>query len=210
MASPETLETDLKAEQESNALGRRIRTLRKTQDRTLDSLAQEIGLTKGYLSKVETGRQIPPLGTLSKLAKALGTDLAAFVETESRQDPEYRGVSVVRAQERRHVVRGATSFGYDYQSLVQSSSGKHMSPFLFTFPSQILKEVFFEHSGEEMIFVLSGVVEFEVGTDSFELTPGDCIYFDSRLRHRGRGKYGEAKALVVLYDPGNRGQRPSD
>jgi hypothetical protein len=32
-----------------------------------------------------------------------------------------------------------------------------------------------------MIFVLSGVVEFEVGTENFELTPGDSIYFDSRV-----------------------------
>jgi hypothetical protein len=34
--------------------------------------------------------------------------------------------------------------------------------------------------------------------------PGDCIYFDPRQRHRGRGKSGEAKALVVLYEPKNR------
>lgn len=206
MTTTDILETDFKSEQEIDTLGRRIRQLRKMQERTLDSLAQEVGLTKGYLSKVETGRQTPPLGTLSKLAKALGTDLAGLVENEAagRAEPGYQGVSVVRADERRNVVRGATSFGYDYQSLVQSAAGKHMSPFLFTFPSQILKEVFFEHGGEEMIFVLSGVVEFEVGNETFELMPGDCIYFDPRQRHRGRGKSGEAKALVVLYEPKNR------
>jgi transcriptional regulator with XRE-family HTH domain len=206
MTTTDTLETEFKSGQEIDTLGRRIRKLRKMQERTLDSLAQEIGLTKGYLSKVETGRQTPPLATLSKLAKALGTDLAGLVEHEGAGQPEpgYSGVSVVRADERRNVVRGATSFGYDYQSLVQTAAGKHMSPFLFTFPSQILKEVFFEHGGEEMIFVLSGVVEFEVGNETFELMPGDCIYFDPRQRHRGRGKSGEAKALVVLYEAKNR------
>lgn len=206
MTTTDSLETEFRNGQEIDTLGRRIRKLRKMQERTLDSLAQEIGLTKGYLSKVETGRQTPPLATLSKLAKALGTDLAGLVENEGAAQPEpgYSGVSVVRADERRNVVRGATSFGYDYQSLVQTAAGKHMSPFLFTFPSQILKEVFFEHGGEEMIFVLSGVVEFEVGNETFELMPGDCIYFDPRQRHRGRGKSGEAKALVVLYESKNR------
>jgi len=206
MTTTDSLETEFRNGQEIDTLGRRIRKLRKMQERTLDSLAQEIGLTKGYLSKVETGRQTPPLATLSKLAKALGTDLAGLVENEGTTQPEpgYSGVSVVRADERRNVVRGATSFGYDYQSLVQTAAGKHMSPFLFTFPSQILKEVFFEHGGEEMIFVLSGVVEFEVGNETFELMPGDCIYFDPRQRHRGRGKSGEAKALVVLYESKNR------
>lgn len=201
----ELLERQAAGEENSNGLGQRLRNLRKMQDRTLEDIAQEIGLTKGYLSKVETGRQIPPLATLSKLAKALSVDLADLVdENNSRQDTSYKGVSVVRADERRNVIRGASSFGYDYQSLVQNAAGKHMSPFLFTFPSQILKEVVFEHPGEEMIFVLSGIVEFEVGEETFELRPGDCIYFDSRLRHRGCGKNGEAKALVVLYDPSNR------
>lgn len=201
----ELLERQAAGEENSSGLGQRLRKLRKMQDRTLEAIAQEIGLTKGYLSKVETGRQIPPLATLSKLAKALSVDLADLVdENNSRQDVSYKGVSVVRADERRNVIRGASSFGYDYQSLVQNAAGKHMSPFLFTFPSQILKEVVFEHPGEEMIFVLSGIVEFEVGEDTFELRPGDCIYFDSRMRHRGCGKNGEAKALVVLYDPSNR------
>src|SRR5690349_2160277 len=80
---------------DSDTLGPRIRKLRKARDRTLDSLAQEIGLTKGYLSKVETGRQVPPLATLSKLAKALGTDLASLVETGPRGQEPYRGISVV-------------------------------------------------------------------------------------------------------------------
>ena len=186
-------------------LGRRIRKLRKAQERTLDSLAQEVGLTKGYLSKVETGRQTPPLATLSKVARALGTDLSNLLEAEDKDViAGSRGVSLVRANERQSVVRGGSSFGYDYQSLAQSAAVRHMSPFLFTFPQQILKEVFFEHPGEEMIFVLSGIVEFEVGEERFELMPGDCIYFDARKRHRGRGKNGEAKALVVMYEPTDR------
>jgi transcriptional regulator with XRE-family HTH domain len=197
------LETQAAPNQPANELGKRIRRLRKARERTLDSLAQEVGLTKGYLSKVETGRQMPPLATLSKVARALGTDLSSLLEpgAMSGNDESSAGVSLVRADQRRPVIRGGSSFGYDYQSLVQNASGRHMSPFLFTFPRQILKEVFFEHAGEELIFVLSGTVEFEVGSERYELKPGDCIYFDARMRHRGRGKGGEAKALVVMLEP---------
>jgi transcriptional regulator with XRE-family HTH domain len=193
--------------QPADLLGKRIRRLRNARDRTLDSLAREVGLTKGYLSKVETGRQIPPLATLSKVARALGTDLPSLLETGWRSGSEDRpgGISLVRAEERRPVIRGGSSFGYDYQSLVQNASGRHMSPFLFTFPQQILKEVFFEHAGEELIFVLSGTVEFEIGDERYELKPGDCIYFDATMRHRGRGKGGEAKALVVMLEPHQSG-----
>ncbi len=207
MAATDTMEAESNLGHEIDTLGHRIRQLRKTQGRTLDSLAHEIGLTKGYLSKVETGRQIPPLATLLRLAKGLGTDVAGLVESEGKErqeKPGYTSVSVVRADERRRVTRGATPFGYDCHSLVQDATGKRMSPFLFSFPSQIFKEVFFGPGGEEMMFVLSGIMEFTVGNETFELMPGDCIYFNPRQRHRGRGKFGEAKALVVLYELKNR------
>lgn len=188
---------------EQAILGRRLRDLRKSRGKTLDTLATEIGFTKGYLSKLETGRSVPPIATLSRVARALGSDLATLLAGTDGGEAGVRGaVSVVRAHERHQVVRGGTSFGYDYQALAHNASDKLMEPFIFTFPPQILKEVFFEHEGEEMIFVLSGTVEFEVGGVTHELTPGDCVYFDASLRHRGRGKFGEAKALVVICDSG--------
>jgi len=76
-----------------------------------------------------------------------------------------------------------------------------MEPFLFTFPSQIDKYVFFEHEGEEFMFVLSGRVEWQAGSHKLVLEPGDSIYFDARLPHRGRSLEGEALALVVTCSP---------
>ena len=107
----------------------------------------------------------------------------------------------MRAAERRPVVRGGSAFGYDYVSLADGKSGKKMEPFLFTFPSEIDKYVFFEHEGEEFLFVLSGKVEWQAGGSKLILEPGDSIYFNARLPHRGRSLGGEASALVVVYSP---------
>src|SRR5829696_139721 len=52
------------------AIGSRLRKLRKMKGLTLDVLAAEIGLTKGYLSKVETGQKVPPIATLARVARA--------------------------------------------------------------------------------------------------------------------------------------------
>lgn len=184
------------------ALGQRLRELRKARRQTLDSLAGETGLTKGYLSKVETGSKIPPIATLTRVARALGTDLATLLQAGGSTPIMAHGsVSLVRAHERRQVVRGGSAFGYDYQALAHRIASKHMEPFIFTFPPQVLKEVTFEHNGEEFIFVLSGTVEFQVGAETYQLSAGDCLYFDSSVPHRGRGKRGEAKALVVIYNP---------
>ncbi len=185
----------------ARSIGARLREARKASGLTLDELAAGTGFTKGYLSKVETGRSAPPIGTLARISQALNTEVANFLqEAVPVPEPDATGVSVVRADERIEAIRGGSSFGYDYQVLARNLSHRHMEPFIFTYPAQVLKELFFEHEGEEMVFVLSGTVEMQVDSETYRLTAGDCIYFNSSRPHRGRGVNGEAKALVVIYN----------
>lgn len=185
-----------------NVVGQRLRQLRKQRRLTLDVLASQTGFTKGYLSKIERGRKVPPIASLARISQALAIELADLLQPGSESEsPEQPRISVVRSHERQRVVRGGSTFGYDYQALAHAITHKHMHPFIFTFPPHLLKEVHFEHEGEEMIFILSGTVEFEAGDTRVQLSPGDCVYFDASLPHRGRGINGEAKALVVIYTP---------
>jgi transcriptional regulator with XRE-family HTH domain len=183
-------------------IGTRISELRSRQGITLEQLAARTGFSKGYLSKIENSRKVPPIGSLARIAAALRTDISELLHAPSRAPGG--GFSVVRAAERQPVVRGGTAFGYDYVSLADNHRDKKMEPFLFTFPSQIDKYVFFEHEGEEFMFVLSGRVEWQAGSHKLVLEPGDSIYFDARLPHRGRALEGEARALVVTYHPTQR------
>jgi transcriptional regulator with XRE-family HTH domain len=180
-------------------IGARIAQLRARLGMTLEQLAAGTGFSKGYLSKIENSRKVPPIGSLARIAAALHTDISEFLHAPSGL-PD-RGFSVVRATQRQPVVRGGTAFGYDYVSLADNHRDKKMEPFLFTFPSQIDKYVFFEHEGEEFMFVLSGRVEWQAGSHKLVLEPGDSIYFDARLPHRGRALDGEARALVVTCGP---------
>ena len=180
-------------------IGTRIAEKRAGLGITLERLAAATGFSKGYLSKIENSRKVPPIGSLSRIAAALRTDITELLHTPAAALDG--GLSVVRAGERRPVVRGGTAFGYDYVSLADNRRDKKMEPFLFTFPSQIDKYVFFEHDGEEFMFVLSGRVEWQAGSRKLVLEPGDSIYFDARLPHRGRSLEGEATALVVTYSP---------
>jgi len=183
----------------SKVIGTRIAERRLELGITLERLAVATGFSKGYLSKIENSRKVPPIGSLSRIAAALRTDITELLHTPAATLDG--GLSVVRAGERRPVVRGGTAFGYDYVSLADNRRDKKMEPFLFTFPSQIDKYVFFEHDGEEFMFVLSGRVEWQAGSRKLVLEPGDSIYFDARLPHRGRSLEGEATALVVTYSP---------
>ena len=157
------------------------------------------GLTKSYLSKIQNSRKVPPIATLSRIAPALGTGIGSFFGDILEPG---EGASVVRKHERLPVVRGGTAFGYDYVSLAHKRLSKAMDPFVFTFPSKIDRHVFFDHGGEEFVFILSGTVVFQVGDTRYTLEEGDTIYFDAAIPHRGWSVGPDAKALVVVHAPG--------
>lgn len=182
-------------------IGDRLHQLRKSRAITLDRLAEQTGFTKSYLSKIENSKKVPPIASLARISQALDTDIAYFFQSADQGTAEDPRVSCVRASERQPAIRGGTSFGYDYESLAHKKLHKRMEPFVMIFPSDISKEVFFEHEGEEFIFVLSGRVEFIAGKQKYVLEIGDSLYFDSSIPHRGRSLGDEAKALVVIYKP---------
>ena len=185
----------------SDQIGGKLRRIRKSRRMTLEALAGHTGFTKSYLSKIENAKSIPPIGSLAKICRALDTNLAdLFGDAAVPPETEPRHC-IVRAGERHTVIRGGTSFGYDYKALAPRLHHKHMEPFLFTFPERLGTEIRFEHEGEEFIFVISGRVRFFIADEETILEPGDSIYFDSTLRHRGEAVNGEAKALVVVYSP---------
>jgi transcriptional regulator with XRE-family HTH domain len=184
------------AQGKDGALGEHLKLLRQARGMTLDRLAAATGLTKSYLSKIQNSRKLPPIATLSRIAQALGTGIGSFFGDilEARE-----GASVVRRDERLPVVRGGTAFGYDYVSLAHQRLSKRMEPFVFTFPSKIDTHVFFDHGGEEFVFILSGKVVFQVGDERWTLEEGDSIYFDAAIPHRGWSVGRDAKALVVVH-----------
>lgn len=187
---------------ELEELGRRIQARRSERSVTLDVMAERTGFSKGYLSRIENGKKTPPLETLARIARALGTDVNSLL---SEHRPATEGtapfIAVVRAGQRTRIVRNGSAFGYAYESLSDVNVPKHMQPFLVRFPAEVDKHVFFEYDGEEFLYVLSGRVEMQVGHERHVLETGDAVYMDTRIPHRGRALDGEAMALLVVYKP---------
>lgn len=184
-------------------IGKNVATIRKSRGHTLDEIALLTGLSKGYLSKIENGKSVPSLGTLSKIAQALACDIGHFLQQGSGLTDD--AVCRTLVHERQPAVRGGTAFGYDYSSLAHKKRNKRMEPFFFTFPAEIHLHPFFEHDGEEFIMILRGRAEFETKRDGkieqWILDEGDSLYIDSSVPHRGRSLIGETEALVVIYQP---------
>lgn len=54
-----------------------LRSFRSEADITLDVLAEQVGVSKGQLSKIENGRSLPSLDLVARLVAASGGRLSA-------------------------------------------------------------------------------------------------------------------------------------
>ena len=182
-------------------LGNQIRQLRLGKGLTLQDLSNLTGLSKPLLSQLENNIAAPPIATLLKIAKSLGVTLGYFFQ----ECPSPDRIVVVR-QEERHRAMGriheeAAIVGYRFECLAYPMVDKHMEPFMVEIEAREEKDlIFYNHQGEEFLFVLEGCVEFRGADRSISLSPGDSLYFDSDIPHALRGVGGDkAVVLAVIY-----------
>ena len=76
------------------AVGANIRQARIAKGLTLDQLAKQSDLTRGYISLVERNLKIPSLAALLRMAAALGVNVANFFDPNAEparaQGPDRR------------------------------------------------------------------------------------------------------------------------
>ena len=179
-------------------IGKNIRMIRKLKELTLEDLAGKTGFTKGYLSKVENSEKAPPVSTLLNIARAMDVNMSELFG----EGHEPTSLSLVKQNERQQMALNGTTFGYSYETLAHKYPDKKMEPYILTIPHEIEKSPLFQHQGEELLFVLQGTMRFLHGENEYLLEEGDCIYFDSGIRHRGFALGGrEAKVLMVIMGP---------
>ncbi|MGV8079099.1 MAG: helix-turn-helix domain-containing protein [Syntrophales bacterium] len=186
-------------------IGKRIRSIRKERGITLEQLAQQVGFTKGYLSKVEKSSKSPPVSTLGMIARSLGVTISALLGEENNTTP----ISIVRRDERPIIARGGTAFGYSYEAVAHKFPNKIMEPFVLTLPDNPKKKTMYRHEGHEILFVLEGTMKFFHGGEVFIVEEGDCIYFESSYPHFGESVgQKEVKCFMVVCNQSDKERTP--
>jgi quercetin dioxygenase-like cupin family protein len=172
-------------------VGKKIKKERVRKKMTLDRVANETGLSIDYLKKIEAGKEIPPVGTLLQISRALEIDSGFFLREE-----ETRLKSRIRAYTKR-------TDNYAYTTMTPGAENKHLKAFKVEIDAmQDHKGVGYQHEGEEFIYVLSGKIEVLVGDHANNLDTGDSLHFNSGIRHqlKNTGKE-KAELIVVVYGP---------
>ncbi|MDX8348113.1 XRE family transcriptional regulator [Cognatiyoonia sp. IB215446] len=169
------------------AFGGRIRNLRRKAGLTLQALADQAGISVGFLSQVERDLATPSLGTLASIAGALNVDIDFFVATPRPAD------SVTRAGERDRFALADSSLHYERISTVLP--GGTLSSLIIHIPVGYASEVT-AHVGEELIVVLDGTVKQTLADVTLVLHPGDSLHFMGDVPH-SFANIGEAPARLL-------------
>ncbi|MFD1175903.1 helix-turn-helix domain-containing protein [Paenibacillus puldeungensis] len=173
-------------------LGSKIRMIRKEQKRSLDDIASVCGFTKSLLSKIENGKTVPPIGTLIKIAEALGTKISILLD-----DSDFIGtVHTTKAMSMDKMVK--TDKGYSFSAIAAERSQKLMQPFYFVAKKGKEGKRTVSHVGQEFIYVLEGTMLYCVGKEEYTLNAGDSLYFDSVENHKYTLVTDEVKYLSVF------------
>jgi transcriptional regulator with XRE-family HTH domain len=160
-------------------IGEQLRELRQVKNLTLKEVAEQVGISVGYLSQIERNQSRLPIGVLKKISDVLGVHMNWFFQNAADGDPAERDV-VVRAGNRRKM--SFTGLGITEELLSPNLSG----------PLELLMSTLqpgadsenYSHDGAEAGVVICGTLELWVAGRHFVLNEGDSFSFKSSEIHR--------------------------
>lgn len=178
-------------------IGGKLRRLRLRKKMGLVELGRHTTLSPALLSKIETGKIVPTLPTLMRIAMVFSVGLDFFFSREDSRRP----VAVVRRRDRQRFPdeAGSKRAAYHFESLDYPAVEKRFNTYLAQFhavgESDSRRHA---HEGAELVYVLRGNLGVTIRGEENLLGEGDAVYFDSGLPHSYRrvGR-GPCEAVVV-------------
>ena len=189
-------------------IGDRLRQRRQDVGLTLKQVADQAGLSVGFISQVERGIATPSLSSLVSICKVLKTDVGTYL-----QQPRNAGRLSRQGQREVYSLLGQPSQSgsqpITYERVSTSFPGRRIHSVLMNIPPGYRSETI-AHDGEEMLYVLAGEVTSMVDGNHVILQVGDAEHFASTQPH---SVWNHTQSLAVALWVGTQelfGEEPSD
>lgn len=176
-------------------IGHQLRKLRQMHNWSLEQASRETGVSKAMLGQIERGESSPTLQTLWKIAGGFERSLSELLPTELLDDSA--GTDVFQSSDSGITAR--TLFAYDPQlgfeqlALTLPPHSRHTS-------------VAHQPGVIEVVNVIEGTLELEIGDSRYRLRKGENLRFTADQPHSYHN--GEARPLLfynlVCYPPASR------
>ncbi len=162
-------------------LGQRVRDLRKARNWTLEQAANQAGLARSTLSKIENGQMSPTYDALKKLATGLEISVPQLFTPPVKGQVNGR-LAVTKSEE----MVGHPTATYEHELMAASLKKKQMLPYRAQVRARSMDEFdgWVRHDGEEFLYVLTGVVKlYTEFYEPIEMRRGDSAYYDASMGH---------------------------
>jgi transcriptional regulator with XRE-family HTH domain len=181
---------DVAPDVQAERIGSRIRRLRHARALTLVQLAEAAELSHPFLSQLERGLARPSIGSLEKIARALGS---SQLELLSDDDPVTQSpVALVRRAE------GVTGHYGEGEARMLVTGARRFHPMEMAGRNPEFGD-HFVHAEDEFIHVVAGRVEFDLGDSGVHrLEEGDSLYYAGGTPHRWRALDAGGYRLFVV------------
>lgn len=191
----------------ANIVGQRIRAIREKRQMSVEDLASavpgDVEANVKLVESLEQGDLVPSLTPLLQIARALGVRLGSFLD-----DQTGNALVLTKSREMAETSRfvgsnlGAHRAELAFHSLAANKADRHMEPFLIDVKPHQGEAVLSTHEGEEFVYVLEGDIELSYGRETYRLSAGDSIYYDSIVPHHlHAADDSSARILAVVYAP---------
>ncbi|MHC6225074.1 helix-turn-helix domain-containing protein [Pseudomonas sp. X10] len=188
---------------DDDAIGYRVaqnlQRLRSKRHLSLDALARLSGVSRAMLAQIESGRSVPSIKVLCKIAKGVRVSVAAFLEHR-----ECDGVTLMPARDSKRLVSASGAFVS--RALYPYDTSRQVE--FYELRVGPLGEEYSQGHGpgvQENLVVAQGALEISVNEERFLLSTGDSIVFYADQPHRYRNPVdSEAVAYLVVTHPERR------
>jgi len=171
-----------------DAVGPRLRALRRQRGFTLAGLAAATGISESTLSRLESGGRRPTLELLLPLARTYDVPLDDLVGAPRTGDPRIH-------------LRPIHRHGMTFLPLTRRAGGLQAFKMLIPSRAEPAEPTPQTHGGYEWVYVLTGRLRLVIGDRDLVLPAGEAAEFDTALPHWLGSADGHAVETLVLFGP---------
>ncbi|UNZ20820.1 XRE family transcriptional regulator [Streptomyces sp. 891-h] len=179
-------------DQALDAVGPRLRALRRQRETTLAELSATTGISVSTLSRLESGARRPTLELLLPLAMAHGVTLDELVDAPPTGDPRIH-------------LRPVSAHGMTLLPLTRRAGGIQAYKLVIPADTADKEPELKTHDGYDWVYVLNGRLRLVLGEHDLQLGPGEAAEFDTRVPHWFGAATAEPVEILSLF--GRQGER---
>ena len=174
-------------------LGARLRAIRQLRRRTLREVAAAAEISESFLSQLERGRTNATIATLQRLSNALGIDVSDLFAANSGRP------RVLRRDAREFVSWGRLG----RKALLTPKPFHSLEVVVARFePGGSTGDEPYTHGdSEELLIVVHGRVQVQLGADVHDVAAGDSVHYESSTPHRVTNTGDEAAEVLFVISP---------